>query len=259
LDDDEYVTAILRHAAGDSTDAPKMTAHLKSKRETEEKLAADEKMADDTAAADNDKAVADETPAAEKETDGENTNKTEEESGDDPSRSSRQRRVLLRMEEEYMASLRYNVNVFLPMLRSLEGIDDGAVEQLKLDEQHVRDAAIYLWDVLLPKITLEMKQGDGHQLPLDGKSMVEFLHQSGINCRYMGRLATLAAQEEAKDLEELVAAKAGKAKTVSRRVMPLSWLELLEVEMICSCFQACIGFLLERSRRSENSNHCIVS
>ena len=211
LEDDEWITAVLRQELVTQLTHQKMAVHLKSKEEAEEK---EKKELTEKAAGDD------------------TTEVVKKEDVEDPVKNLPKKRTLTPEDEEYLASLRYNVNVFLPTLRSLEGVDDEAVVQLELDEERARQAALRLWDVLLPKMTLEMKQGDGHQLPLDGKSMVELLHQCGINCRYMGRLATLAGQEEAKDLNEMADMHAGRTKTVSRRVMPLSWLELLEVEMI---------------------------
>ena len=38
---------------------------------------------------------------------------------------------------EYLKTLRLNVNVFLPDMRSFEGIDEVAAEQIKMDEKMV--------------------------------------------------------------------------------------------------------------------------
>lgn len=251
LDDDEYVTAILRPELVTQLTHQKMSAHLKSKEdESKEKEANDKATSEEAEDADGKAATTEEErkddevvvehekqdAAGDGPKEGGSENPLASETEDEDSKNSikklPQKKSLSSEDEAYMASLRYNVNVFLPTLRSLEGVDEEAVQQLHLDEERARQAAIHLWDVVLPKINTEMKQSDGHQLPLDGKSMVELLHQNGVNCRYMGRLATLAAKEEAKDLEELAALQAGKTKSVGRRVMPLSWLELLEVEMI---------------------------
>lgn len=234
LDDDEWITAVLRQELVTQMTHSKMSIYLKKKELAEKKEDAektektkdektDDKKKDEPAAAGDDK---------KKKEEGESEAKKEEKKAEDPISKLPQKKTLTPEDEAYLASLRLNVNVFLPHLRSLEGIDDAAVEQLQLDEEAARQAALHLWDAVLPKITQEMRLGEGHQLPLDGKSMVELLHQRGINCRYMGRLADLAAQEEAKDQAALAAVQAGKAKTAGRRVMPLSWLELLEVEMI---------------------------
>ena len=251
LDDDEYVTAILRPELLTQLTQQTMAVYMKNKEEEKKEKEAKDKPATEEAEEKKDLATTNGTGGNEKKEAEENEKQdaaaegqevegsedplpgeTKDEGAKKPIKTLPEKKSLSPEDAAYMASLRYNVNVFLPTLRSLKGVDEEAVTQLELDEERAREAAIHLWDVVLPKITLEMKQGDGHQLPLDGKSMVELLHQTGVNCRYMGRLASLAAEEEAKDLEKLSAFQAGTTKSVSRKVMPLSWLELLEVEMI---------------------------
>lgn len=135
-------------------------------------------------------------------------------------------------DEEYLKSLRLNTNVFLPNIKSLEGIDDEAFKQIKKDEERVREAAACLWDDVLPTLTLEIRENTGHILPVDGKTLCDTLHQRGVNCRYLGRLAALAIEEEAKDRKAEADFASGTAKSLPRRTMPLCWLELLECEMI---------------------------
>jgi len=270
LHDDEWVTAVLRQELVTQLTHHKMANYLKSK-ETEKKIEKEKEKGDDKDADDDDqkrdsnkvehKAENDNEKEAEndneKEAENDNEKETEndeekeaendeekeaendkekeaenEKGTEDPFEKLPKKKSLTSEDEKYLESLRYNVNVFLPQLRSLKGVDDSAMEQLELDEERARQAAVHLWDVVLPKMTQEMREGDGHQLPLDGKSMVELLHQRGINCRYMGRLAVLAALEEAKDAAASSNQNEGKAKSVTRRIMPLSWLDLLEVEMI---------------------------
>jgi len=134
--------------------------------------------------------------------------------------------------EEYLKSLRLNPNVFLPNIKSLEGIDDEAFKQIKKDEERVREAAAYLWGDVLPTLTLEIRENTGHILPVDGKTLCDTLHQRGVNCRYLGRLAALAIEEEAKDRKAEADFASGTAKSLPRRTMPLCWLELLECEMV---------------------------
>ena len=133
---------------------------------------------------------------------------------------------------DYLKSLRFNVNIFLPDIKSLKGIDDDAVEQIRKDEEMARRAAKFLWDEVIPRLTTEIRDGSGHQIPQDGRSLTEYLHQHGINCRYLGRLASLAQKEEELDRIQLESVQQGKAQKLSRRVMPLFWLELLECEMV---------------------------
>ena len=144
------------------------------------------------------------------------------------------KKPLTEEEIEYMKTFRMNVNVFLPDVRTLEDVDKDAAEQLKADEEKARAAARMLWEQVLPRITLEIREASGpqHQIPPDGKSLTEMLHQHGVNCRYLGRLATLAQQEEAKDKAVDVELKKGNILRLNRRTMPPYWLELLEMEMV---------------------------
>eukprot|EP00592_Proboscia_alata_P007775 CAMPEP_0194358266 /NCGR_PEP_ID=MMETSP0174-20130528/5533_1 /TAXON_ID=216777 /ORGANISM="Proboscia alata, Strain PI-D3" /LENGTH=1732 /DNA_ID=CAMNT_0039128529 /DNA_START=27 /DNA_END=5225 /DNA_ORIENTATION=- len=135
-------------------------------------------------------------------------------------------------DKEYLKSLRYNINVFLPYTRSLEGLDDEAHAQHKNDEGRALEAANYIWHELLPLLTKTMKDNSGHQMPVDGIAVTELLHSRGINCRYLGRLATLAGAEEAKDLAAQKDVQEGKLSKLPRRVMPLCWLEILECEIV---------------------------
>jgi protein TIF31 len=132
----------------------------------------------------------------------------------------------------YLKSLRCNVNVFLPDIQTLVGVGDEAAEQLKKDEQMVRDISLHLWDKIIPRVALDIREGTLHSAPHDGRSLTEFIHQRGINCRYLGRLATLAKLEEDKDRMQAAECKKNAVTKLERRLMPLFWLELLETEMV---------------------------
>ncbi|KAL9178477.1 hypothetical protein ACHAXT_001815 [Thalassiosira profunda] len=154
--------------------------------------------------------------------------------------------------EEYLRSLRYNVNVFLPFARSLENIDAAAHAQLQKDEEEARHLARYLWDAVIPQLTADARKcgANGAPLPTEGRALTELLHARGINCRYLGRLAELARREEADDVAaakraetaRAVARKLGDAATANhpateritapRFRMPLGWREQLECEMV---------------------------
>merc|ERR1712161_10117 len=123
---------------------------------------------------------------------------------DKPSESkSAEKNEMSKDDIAYLNSLRFNVNVFLPDIQTLEGIDNDAFEQIKKDEEMVRNAAEYLWDDIIPGVTREIRLATVHTVPHDGKSLTEFIHQRGINCRYLGRLAKLAQAEEEKELSGL--------------------------------------------------------
>ena len=66
-----------------------------------------------------------------------------------------------KMEEEdgaFISDLRFNVNVFLPDMKSLEGIDEEVFSQQKSDEESARELASYLLSEILPKITSEIRE-----------------------------------------------------------------------------------------------------
>ena len=167
----------------------------------------------------------------------EDTRKNENTStGDDPLLSSKsaeklaETRAKLEMaEKDYIKTLKYNVNVFLPDIRSVEDLDKDAHQQLLKDEEEVRSISCYLWETVMPKLTIaiRLRSDNGLSIPVDGASLTEFIHQYGINCRYLGRLAELAMEEEAKDI---AVEKAG--QNLIRQRMPLCWLDLLECEMV---------------------------
>ncbi len=131
---------------------------------------------------------------------------------------------------EYLKSLRFNVNVFLPDINSLQEIDPTGYEQIQKDEEMARNAAKFLWDDVLPRITREIRDGSWHQIPHDGKCLTEFLHQHGVNCRYLGRLATLAQIEEENDRRRDELLK--QSNKIDRRILSHYWLELLENEIV---------------------------
>ncbi|KAG7361014.1 clustered mitochondria-domain containing protein [Nitzschia inconspicua] len=164
----------------------------------------------------------------------------EKESGKDEQESAKKEEGLQEDEKkgltdedlEYLQSLRCNVNVFLPDIQTLEGVDDEAYRQLKNDEKMVRDMSSYLWEKIIPAVTTEIREGTLHSVPHDGRSLTEYIHQRGINCRYLGRLAMLAKVEEDKDRQKSLEYKKGQASSLVRRAMPLFWLELLETEIV---------------------------
>ena len=142
--------------------------------------------------------------------------------------------------------LRLNVNVFLPDVRIV------AEEEMKADEDKAREAAAFLWDEILPRITRAIRERGLSQLPIDGKALTEFLHRSGVNCRYLGRLAALAQEEEEKDAKINKQLKDIKDNRVpqefTRRTMPLGWLELLECEMVARAGKHVLDFyMVEKS------------
>ena len=164
--------------------------------------------------------------------------KNKQDSGEDQAKSEPTKSISDEMkpeDEEYLSSLRYNVNVFLPNMKSLSKIDDAAHQQQLEDECRARDAANHLWNVILPALTKEMRENSSisaHQIPVDGFTLTESLHSRGINCRYLGRLAQLAEKEEQFDRDAEKKVVSEKMLLLPRKTMPLCWLELLECEMV---------------------------
>eukprot|EP01084_Bolivina_argentea_P113210 201810_1 len=115
--------------------------------------------------------------------------------------------------------LAFNVNVFMPFTACTDP------KQLWRDEEHARAAAKFLWDVALPSITSEIR--NGHFVSSDGVHMCEQLHNWGINLRYMGQLAQLALKEE---LDNAAMSTETKQNGINR--FPVYWRTMLEVEMV---------------------------
>jgi len=216
LNDEEWTLAVLRNELVSHFAQIKMAKYVQERKVSAEQ----EKKAS---------AEADENAAA---VEGDKKNATDE-SKDKPAEiDAAERKKMSEDDLAYLNSLRFNVNVFLPDIITLEGIDDDAFAQIKKDEEMVREAAVYLWDDVIPGVTIEIRMGTVHTVPHDGKSLTEFIHQRGINCRYLGRLAKLAQVEEEKDKKQMKGYKENKVLKLDRRKMPFFWLELLECEMV---------------------------
>jgi hypothetical protein len=91
------------------------------------------------------------------------------------------------------------------------------------DEAIARELSTFVIKTMLPSLTLEVLTGEC--AVLGGEQLVEALHARGINLRYIGQLAELANEEEARDKVTLAA---GKTRV---QTMPQFWLELLEVSL----------------------------
>jgi len=205
LDDDDWVTSVLRPELVSSYAEMKVGKHLsKIIKEDEDLLKGESAATGDDPSADN-------------------------EAESKAKKLAEKRAKIEKAEKEYIKTLKYNVNVFIPDMRSIEDLDKDAHEQLQKDEEEVRNIARYLFETVLPKVTTAIRISSEHGLmiPLEGGSLTEFIHQYGINCRYLGRLAELAAEEEAKDIAD---EKVG--VNLPRQRMPMCWLELLECEMV---------------------------
>ena len=118
-------------------------------------------------------------------------------------------------EEELLERMKINPNAFLP----LEGISD--LDQLAKDEEQIRVLGRFLWHDLLPAFVEDVKTGGLN--PIDGETLTANMHQSGINTRYIGRLAQLAQEEGGKE---------GGGVEGKRFRLPEYFVHLCETEMI---------------------------
>lgn len=231
LDDDEWTLAVLRPELVTTYAQIRMAKYLAEKKEQEaKKEGEDTKIGTGAETDESTSANGDEKASETQVSKAKEGGKKSAEEGDPEKKQ--QNKSLTDGDLEYLKSLRFNVNVFLPDIKSLEDIDDSAFEQIKDDEEKARKAANFLWEETLPRITREIREGSSHQHPHDGRSLTEYIHQHGINCRYLGRLAMLARVEEERDRKEMQDFKQKNVAKLDRRLMPLFWLELLECEIV---------------------------
>lgn len=227
LNDDEWTMHVLRPELLTRFTQTKMAKHFQSKKEAAD---GDDKKTDDEVPKEKSD---DKTPGESEKQDTADTSEGKAQSEDTPSKSGENDTAegpnLTEEDKAYIETLKLNVNVFMPHMKKYEG---DLAEQIKMDEQQVREAAEFLWDDVLPRITHGVKDGSLHPLPMDGKTLTEFIHRHGINCRYLGRIASLAKEEETRDEQTEVELKKGTLTFVERRIMPKCWLELLECEIV---------------------------
>ncbi|TGZ79189.1 hypothetical protein EX30DRAFT_119932 [Ascodesmis nigricans] len=74
---------------------------------------------------------------------------------------------------------------------------DEEKAQMEADEKDVRAACAYLTERVIPGLVEELKEGDVGS-PMDGHSLTRLMHKRGINVRYLGTIATLAAEHGSK-------------------------------------------------------------
>ncbi|KAF3904329.1 hypothetical protein AA313_de0202763 [Arthrobotrys entomopaga] len=67
-------------------------------------------------------------------------------------------------------------------------------EQIGKDEEEVRQACRFLTEKIIPGLIDDLKRGDVGS-PMDGHSLSRLMHKRGINIRYLGKIAALAASE----------------------------------------------------------------
>ncbi|KAL7335666.1 Intracellular distribution of mitochondria [Mucor circinelloides] len=90
--------------------------------------------------------------------------------------------------------LNFNTDVFT-CAKQPEG------EQLKQDEQIIRDASKFLAEEIVPSIVLDFASYSIS--PLDGDALTKAMHRRGINMRYLGKLTELIAISKDKRIEHV--------------------------------------------------------
>jgi protein TIF31 len=131
-----------------------------------------------------------------------------------------------------------NPNVFLPSIKY--GVEAEVAES---DENTARSIASMLWNQVLPHITEQIRTGE--VVPQEGRALTDYLHQRGVNMRYLGRLAELARKQEDEDVAML---NGGHQR---RQPMPYYWLELLEIEIAARVMK----HILNREITASKSTH----
>ena len=97
------------------------------------------------------------------------------------------------------------------------------------DEESARGIADFLYKHALVGLTEQVRSADFS--PFDSEALVVLLHAHGVNMRYLGKLASLAHEEEKQDKELLLTHRQ------KIQAMPYFWLEMLEIEILSRCFK----------------------
>lgn len=74
-------------------------------------------------------------------------------------------------------------------------------KELKADEDKVREVSKFVNQVLVPEFIKEMEKAQVYNA-IDGSHLSAILHEYGINIRYLGKIATLAAERKIEYLKE---------------------------------------------------------
>ena len=90
-------------------------------------------------------------------------------------------------------SLTLNPDVFCGQVPQTE----EEKEEWANDEREVRAVCAHLHEKILPEMIQDLKEGEVG-FPMDGQSLSRLLHRRGVNLRYLGKLATLIKNEDAR-------------------------------------------------------------
>ena len=72
----------------------------------------------------------------------------------------------------------FNANVFKSVKLALDE------QEIKAEEDKVKQLASFIKDTAIPNLIKNMSKNEG--IPTDSASLKDFLHQNGINIRYLG-------------------------------------------------------------------------
>ena len=90
-------------------------------------------------------------------------------------------------------SLTFNPDVFCGQVPQT----DEEKEEWANDEREVRAVCAHLHEKVIPEMIQDLKEGEVG-FPMDGQSLSRLMHRRGVNLRYLGKLATLTENEDAR-------------------------------------------------------------
>lgn len=74
---------------------------------------------------------------------------------------------------------------------------DEEKEEWANDEREVRDVCAHLHEKVIPEMIGDLREGEVG-FPMDGHSLSQLMHKRGVNLRYLGQIATLTEDEDAR-------------------------------------------------------------
>ncbi|KAF2455805.1 clustered mitochondria-domain-containing protein [Lineolata rhizophorae] len=118
----------------------------------------------------------------------------DDEKDDEASKRAKDEAALLRLVEEdkiprEKAFVDLNPDVFSGQTPQT----DEEKAALAKDEEEVRHACTFLMEKIIPRLASDLREGDA-SFPIDGQALTSLMHKRGVNVRYLGRLAQLAAE-----------------------------------------------------------------
>ena len=127
---------------------------------------------------------------------------------------------------------------------------DVDTDEVAKDEAVAKELASFLHDKMLPAVTKEIRESNGNygsSVPLDNEAAVDLLHRYGINMRYLGKLASLARDGEARDYKmENVSGENQQSSAVFK--MPTYWRDIVEVELVARAVRVLMTRLFRNNK-----------